>query len=72
MRPGLLERGELARGLEKLSAKLLSSVAVSQVARVMVLDAERWHEARSAAAAAAAGAQPEVKVFEMGDLRKYA
>ena len=69
VRPGLLERGELARGLEKLSSKLLSSVAVSQVARVMLADAERWHEARGPAAA---GAEPEVKVFEMGDLQNYA
>lgn len=31
MRPGLLERGDKARGLEKTWAKFMSSVPVSQV-----------------------------------------
>lgn len=72
MRPGMLDRGELARGVERAFSKLMSSVAVSQVAHVMIADVERWLDARAAAGAAAhAGAQPEVKVFEMGDIQKF-
>ncbi|KAL4451875.1 hypothetical protein ABPG75_007537 [Micractinium tetrahymenae] len=70
MRPGLLERGELARGLEKVVAKVLSSVAVSKVAAVMIADAERWHDARRGGSGEAAG-QAAVKVFEMGEIQKY-
>lgn len=40
-RPGMLERGELARGVERLFAKVLSSVPVADVAKVMIADAEQ-------------------------------
>ena len=72
-RPGLLERGDLARGGERLFARLLNSVAASQVAHAMVADAERWHAARSAAGASAVGAaaEPLVRIFEMKEIQQY-
>ncbi|PSC69508.1 Oxidoreductase HTATIP2 [Micractinium conductrix] len=66
-RPGLLERGDLARGPENLYAKLVSSVASSQVAAAMVGDAERWHDARRSGS----GAAPPVKTFEMADIQQW-
>ncbi|GAB4813542.1 hypothetical protein N2152v2_000588 [Parachlorella kessleri] len=64
-RPGLLERGEAARGVEKVFAKLVSSVPVAQVARALVGDAQAFH------AAGAAGAAGAVKVYEMKELQAY-
>jgi hypothetical protein len=69
VRPGLLERGELARGAEKVFARLLSGVAVGQVARVMVTEAEKWHSGHSSGSTAA---EPEVRVYEMKELQQYA
>ena len=65
-RPGLLERGDAARGVEKVFAKLVSSVGVSQVARALVGDAQAFH----AAAGAACPSSP-VKVFEMKEIQNY-
>eukprot|EP00884_Botryococcus_braunii_P022503 jgi/Botrbrau1/8937/Bobra.0148s0050.1 len=39
-RPGLLERGDAARGVEKVFSYILPSIHVRDVARVMILDAE--------------------------------
>lgn len=74
-RPGLLDRGDAARGMEKMmfSLGLFSSIKVEDVARCMVLDAERrlgpsskdepdgWvvYEMKPLQKAAAAGAAPE-------------
>jgi oxidoreductase len=73
LRPGLLERGELARGMEKMVARIMSSVKVSQVAHCMIADAERWHAERAAAAGSGgAGGEPEVKLFEMKAIHGFA
>ncbi|KAL4424870.1 hypothetical protein ABPG77_002093 [Micractinium sp. CCAP 211/92] len=72
MRPGLLERGQMARGLEKAVAKVWSSVPVSKVAAVMIADAERWHDARrGGGGSGATEGQAAVKVFEMKDIQRY-
>ena len=42
LRPGFLERGDLARGVENFFSKIVSSVAVSHVAAVMISDAEKF------------------------------
>ena len=39
-RPGLLERGEKARGVEKLASRLLSSTPVKDIATAMIKEAE--------------------------------
>ncbi|KAI7835557.1 hypothetical protein COHA_010537 [Chlorella ohadii] len=72
LRPGLLERGELARGMEKAVARLMSSVKVSQVAHCMIADAERWHAEQKATASGGAGGEPEVKLFDMKQIQGYA
>lgn len=66
-RPGLLERGDLTRGAERVFARLVSSVPAAGVAAALVRDAERCH-----AAPAAAGAAPEVRVLEMKELQAIA
>lgn len=58
-RPGLLDRGELARGIEKLGMKLGSSIKVSDVAKLLILDATRPDP------------QP-LGVFEMGNMKTAA
>ncbi|GFR47824.1 hypothetical protein Agub_g9601 [Astrephomene gubernaculifera] len=58
-RPGLLNRGDKARAMEKLAAHVFSSIQVKDVARLMILDALRDP----------ATAQPAA-VFEMGELLK--
>jgi hypothetical protein len=40
-RPGLLNRGDMARGMEKLLLGLGFDIKVQDVAKLMVLDAER-------------------------------
>jgi hypothetical protein len=65
----MLERGDLARGMEKLFSKLVTSVSVAKVASVMIKEAENFHERHTAAAASG---EPIVSVFEMGDIQKYA
>lgn len=62
MRPGLLERGDLARGPEKLYAKLVSSVAASQVAKVMIGDAEKPNRAAG---------EGGIKVWSMKEIQSY-
>ena len=39
-RPGLLDRGEKARGVEKVFSKLVSSISVKELARGMIAEAE--------------------------------
>ena len=64
LRPGMLERGSLARTGEAFIAKLpfLSSVAVADVARVMVADAE----------GRLAGQEAGTRVLEMKEILKAA
>lgn len=40
-RPGMLDRGDMLRPMEKFALKLMSSIKVSDVAKIMILDAER-------------------------------
>ncbi|WIA24116.1 hypothetical protein OEZ85_013714 [Tetradesmus obliquus] len=61
-RPGMLDRGDKARSIEKLFAPLTGAIAVSDVARVMLADA----------AAFKAGSVAGVGVFEMKDMRAAA
>jgi hypothetical protein len=56
MRPGLLDRGDKARGLEAWFSYVMPSIKVADVARLMVLDAERAGESGT-------------KVFEMKQLQ---
>jgi len=49
----------------------MCSVKVSQVARTMVLDAERWHAERTAGKGAGAGTEPAVRVYEMKDILHF-
>jgi oxidoreductase len=64
MRPGLMERGALTRGAEKIYAKLVNSVPAAQVAKAMIADAEGFHSG-------AASAEKRVEVFEMKDIQRY-
>ncbi|WIA44601.1 hypothetical protein OEZ86_007319 [Tetradesmus obliquus] len=61
-RPGMLDRGDKARSIEKLFAPLTGAIAVSDVARAMLSDA----------AAFKAGSVTGVGVFEMKDLKAAA
>jgi oxidoreductase len=64
-RPGLLDRGDRVRPLEAVIAAVVPSIKVAEVARLMVLDAERQasgtrvFEMRHLQAAAKAGTAPE-------------
>ncbi|GIL53921.1 hypothetical protein Vafri_9494 [Volvox africanus] len=58
-RPGLLNRGDKARGLEKMAHHVMSHIDVKDVARLMILDVLREP----------ATVQPIMR-FEMGDLLK--
>mmetsp|Transcript_7613 Transcript_7613/g.16507 ORF Transcript_7613/g.16507 Transcript_7613/m.16507 type:complete len:84 (+) Transcript_7613:405-656(+) len=60
-RPGLLDRGDLARGMERFFLRLMPNIKVSQMGRMMVLDASR----------PAAEVKP-LAVFEMAALRAAA
>ena len=42
-RPGLLDRGDKARGVEKWASKVLNSTSVKDIATAMVLEAEAGH-----------------------------
>jgi hypothetical protein len=64
--PGLLDRGDMARGTERFVAKMAPSVTTSQVARTMIADVERWLAARPDSAAA-----PQAKVYEMGAIKQF-
>ena len=63
-RPGLLERGQKARGVEKVAAYLpfLTATSVQQVASAMISDAVDAAKAK----------RTGVQVFEEQDIRKMA
>lgn len=63
MRPGLLERGDLTRGPEKLYGKLMGSVPCSQVAAVMIAEAERFADSGSS--------DGGVKTWTMKDIQSF-
>lgn len=56
---------------EQAALRQPCSVQVGQVAHCMLADAERWHAARGAAGGGA-GAEPEVKLFDMKAIQGYA
>lgn len=62
-RPGMLERGDVARPGEKIFSKVMNSIPVADVARVMILDAERSRGATGL---------PAVSVYEMDALKASA
>ena len=66
MRPGMLERGELTRPLERMFMRLTPSVPASGVAAVMIRDAEAFH------AKGAAAGDKEVRVYEMKEIQRLA
>lgn len=53
--------------MEKMISNVLSSVAVSQVAKAMVGDAEAFHARRETEAGQFKG----VRVYEMKEIQKY-
>ena len=61
-RPGLLGRGQKARGVEKVAARFLTSTPAQQVAKAMIQDAE----------AAVKAGRTGVKVFEEQDILNMA
>jgi hypothetical protein len=64
MRPGLLQRGTLARGMEPIAAKIIPSIPVSHVAAAMIADSLAFHDGKK---------QGEtLKVFEMKEMQNYA
>ena len=69
-RPGLLERGDKARGMEKMISAIMSGVKVSDVAKAMLLDAKRAL-GLGEGGSSSAGAKP-VAVFEDRAIRKAA
>ncbi|KAI8473336.1 MAG: hypothetical protein J3K34DRAFT_519005 [Monoraphidium minutum] len=62
-RPGLLDRGAKARPNERWFLKLVSAVAVGDVAKVMIADAERF---------LSTGAPPGAHTYEMGAIQRAA
>jgi len=64
MRPGLLDRQESARWIEKSFSKIIPSVSCAQVAKVMIAEAER-----NAASTNDVGA-PKVTVWNMSEIQK--
>lgn len=72
MRPGLLDRGDLMRGLEKALLKVVSSVPVAQVAHAMIGDAEAYHAAAAAGGSGGAGEVPSgARVYSMKEIQQY-
>ncbi|KAF5841100.1 hypothetical protein DUNSADRAFT_14275 [Dunaliella salina] len=67
-RPGLLERGAKARGVESAFKNVVSSLPVSGLGQLMVLDAIKAAEKRKEQGGAP-GAQ-ETKFYEMNELLK--
>lgn len=65
MRPGLMDRGDAARGAEKYYAKFVSSVPVSVVAAAMICDAEDFLSSKGTRAAGS------VKVMEMKEIQSF-
>lgn len=61
MRPGFLDRGDLARWVERAGTKVMSSVPVGTVAAAMISDAEAF---------ASGGGEP-TKVWSMKDLMEF-
>lgn len=64
MRPGLLDRGDKARSLEKFVARLMSSVPIEKVASVMKADAEMCH-------AGGVEHREGLRVWSMNDIKSY-
>lgn len=72
MQPGLLDRGDLMRGLEKALLKVVSSVPVAQVAHAMIGDAEAYHAAAAAGGSGGAGEVPSgARVYSMKEIQQY-
>ena len=69
MRPGLIERGEKARAAEKIYSKIVGSVPASQIASVMIKEAERVHEMIKMEGGGGEGGG-EVVIFSMADIKK--
>jgi len=68
MRPGLIERGEKARAAEKIYSKIVGSVPASQIASVMIKEAERVHEkVKMEGGGEEAGG--EVEIFSMAEIK---
>ena len=42
-RPGLLDRGDKARAVERWASKILTSTSVRDIAKAMILEAEAGH-----------------------------
>lgn len=62
-RPGLLDRGDMARPNEKWFSRLVNAVATSDVAKVMVADAQRF---------LSEGAPTGARVYEMAQIQRAA
>lgn len=69
MRPGLIERGDKARAAEKMYSKIVGSVPASQIASVMIQEAERVHEKRKGEGSGGQGGG-EVEIFSMAEIKK--
>eukprot|EP00878_Enallax_costatus_P044876 GHUV01053650.1.p1 GENE.GHUV01053650.1~~GHUV01053650.1.p1 ORF type:complete len:209 (+),score=94.39 GHUV01053650.1:36-662(+) len=61
-RPGMLDRGDKARGIEKIFMPIMGSIRVSDVAKVMIADAEAFKAGKASGTA----------VFEMKALQQAA
>jgi oxidoreductase len=64
IRPGLLDRGDKARSLEKFIANIVPNVSVERVAMVMQADAEMCHAGR-------AEHREGVRIWSMKDIKDY-
>ena len=67
-RPGLLDRGDRARGVERVGLALVGGVPVRSLAGAMVAELER----QAAAAAPGASGAPERAAFSDADIRRIA
>jgi oxidoreductase len=66
MRPGMLDRGDMARFGESFGSKLMSSVPVSTVAAAMIAEAEKY-----AASAGGVAGDEKVKIWSMKDIQHF-
>ena len=57
LRPGLLNRQEHARPIERLGSAILSSIAVEDVAKVMIMAAEKVNK-------------PTVQIYSMKEMQQ--
>jgi oxidoreductase len=62
-RPGLLDRGDKARAVEAALLNIVPTIKASEVAKVMVWDAEAWDEQERSTS---------VAIFSMGSMQKAA